>query len=221
MKPPVDRLLDAHQLRVLGCLLEKEQTTPEYYPLTLKALVTACNQRSNRDPVLTLSEREVLIALERLFQDRMVSRDEGARATRWSHTVDRRWRLDPARKAALTVLLLRGPQTAGEVRGRTGRMHEFGTSEAAEGTLADLAAPPEPLVMLLERDPGQKEPRWGHRLGAPDAVTPAPVPPRQAAPTESAPRPFDAEQVLLRVSRLEQQVQELQAALQRLRGEAD
>ena len=215
MNQPLPRLLDANEIRVLGCLLEKQQATPEYYPLTLNALVAACNQRSNRYPVLNLSDRDAHTALERLREDRLVARDDGGRATRWSQTIDRRLSLDAPRKAVLTVLMLRGPQTAGEVRARTTRMHEFASAHAAEAALADLAAPPEPLVMLLERDPGQKEARWGHRLGVDD-------PAEAMAAAANTPRPagreFDAERVLRRLEHLERQMEEVQAALLRLRG---
>lgn len=205
------RELDSLEVRVLGCLLEKQQATPEYYPLTLNALVAACNQRSNRYPLLKASEREVISALRQLVQDRLVVRDDGGRSTRWSQHVDRRLALDAARKAVLTVLLLRGPQTAGEVRSRTARLHEFGSAAAAEAALADLAAPPDPVVVLLERMPGQKEARWGHRVGIDDPEGDAPPPPLPARPVA---RDFDPELTMLRLERLEQEVEKLKAALE-------
>lgn len=202
-------------MRVIGCLLEKQQATPEYYPLTLNALVAACNQRSNRYPVLNLDEQQVQAALDRLEADGLVKEDDSGRASRWSHRVDFRWNLNDARKAALTVLLLRGPQTSGEVRSRSGRMYEFSSLEEADGALADLAAPPSPIVELLEREPGQKEPRWKHRLGA-EAPAGASHAGAVAAAAE-APRParpdFDPQLLLRRLERLEQQVRELQAAV--------
>ena len=155
MNRRMPRKLDAHEIRVLGCLLEKEQATPEYYPLTVKALVAACNQKSSREPVLKLSEDQVIGALKRLRRLELVERIAGSRAERWRQVADRGWGLDAPSKAALTVLLLRGPQTGGAVRGCSGRLHEFGTGADAESALADLAAPPEPLVMLQEREPGQ------------------------------------------------------------------
>ena len=164
----ISRRLDSDEIRVLGCLLEKQQATPEYYPLTENSLVAACNQRSNRDPVLSLSASAVRDALQRLHEEMLVTRVTGSRATKWGQQVDNPWSLDAAGKAVLTVLLLRGPQTAGEIRARTVRLHEFASSEAAEAALASLAAPPDPLVVLLERAPGQKEPRWGHRVGVGD-----------------------------------------------------
>jgi len=216
MNERLARKLDAHEVRVVGSLLEKQQATPEYYPLTLNALVAACNQRSNRSPVLKLTDRDVGTALQRLIDDGLASRDDTGRASRWSQKVGKCWGLDAASKAVLTVLLLRGPQTAGEVRARTVRLHEFSSAHAAEAALADLAAPPEPMVQLLERDPGQKEARWAHRVGTEDPAAPMPLAthtPRRA-PTPG----FDAELIMKRLALLEQQVQELQAALPPKKG---
>ncbi len=204
------RQLDRNEIRVLGSLLEKQQATPEYYPLTLNALVAACNQRSNRYPVLRLSERDVSTALRRLGEDGLVRRDDSGRATRWSQLLDRRLSLGAPAKAALTVLLLRGPQTAGEVRGRTTRLHAFESAADAEAALADLAAPPDPVIMLLERAPGQKEARWGHRLGLDDPEGDAPPPPRPSRPVERA---FDPDMITMRLDRLEHEVEELKAVL--------
>lgn len=164
------RQLDAVECRVLGALLEKEQATPEYYPMTIHALVAACNQKSNRDPVLELSEREVEAALRRLFEDVLVWRSEGARTLKWSHNLDRRWGLAPPTKAVMTLLLLRGAQTAGELRGRSERLHPFATVAEVEAALADLAAADpdkgeQALTAELPRAPGQKERRWIHLVG--------------------------------------------------------
>lgn len=202
------RLLDPIELRVIGALLEKQQATPEYYPMTLNALVAACNQRSNRSPVMNLTEAEVKAALERLERDGFTREDTTGRAGKWSQKVDWRWELNAPRKAALTILLLRGAQTAGEVRTRSGRMYEFADIAEAEGALADLAAPPKPIVELLEREPGQKEPRWQHRLGK-EAPAPAPAASAPAVPRSEQ----DPELLIRRIERLEQQVQELQAAV--------
>ncbi len=181
----IPRQLDAVECRVLGALLEKEQATPEYYPMTIHALVAACNQKSNREPVLELSEGEVEAALRRLFEDVMVWRSEGARALKWSHNLDRRWGLTAPTKAVMTLLLLRGAQTAGELRGRGDRLHAFATVAEVEAALSDLAAGDpaqgeQPLVAELPRAPGQKERRWAHLVGAapylgsaPEAALPA------------------------------------------------
>ena len=144
--PRLPRPLDPVEIRVLGALLEKQQATPEYYPLTLHALVAACNQKTNRDPVTDLHEAAVLAALERLREHVLVWKTGGARAEKWEQNVDRRWGLDAAGKAVMTLLLLRGEQTPGELRGRSDRLHAFATPGEVEDALRTLAAGPEPLV---------------------------------------------------------------------------
>ncbi len=165
----------------MGSLLEKQQTTPEYYPLTLNALVAACNQKSNRDPVMELSADDVRAALERLRAEVLVWPVEGARAERWEHNADRSWELDPPARAVITELLLRGPETPGELRGRCERMHAFGSLADVEAVLRRLAAGPEPLVVELPRAPGQKESRWAHLLGEPPELAAPAAPPRIAS----------------------------------------
>jgi uncharacterized protein len=169
MSRRIPRQLDPVEIRVLGSLLEKEQTTPEAYPLSLNALVAACSQQTNREPVMRLSGREVTSALERLRQDVLVWRTEGARVERWKQSVERRWDLDPAARALLTVLLLRGPQTSGQLRQRSERLHAFASLAAVEELLARLAGSDEPLLRELPRAPGQKERRWAHLLGTPES----------------------------------------------------
>ncbi len=176
------RVLDAAEIRVLGALLEKEQTTPEYYPLTIKALVAACAQRSNREPVMDLSEVDVRQALERLREHALVWRSDGARVERWEHNLDRRWDLDRASKALITVLLLRGSQTPGELRTRTERMHGFPSPAEVERVLRALAAEEEPLVVEIPRQPGQKEARWTHLAGGEVEAAAPSVAARAAAP---------------------------------------
>lgn len=165
----IPREFDAVEIRVLGALMEKEQATPEYYPLTLKALVAACNQKSNRSPVMELVEHDVQGALERLHDDVLVWPVQSARAERWRHNLDRRWELEPASKAIMTLLMVRGAQTPGELRGRSDRLYQFGSPAEVELNLQVLGAGLEPLVVQLGRRPGQKESRWMHLLaGAPD-----------------------------------------------------
>lgn len=162
---PMKRLprpLDPVEIRVLGSLLEKETTTPDQYPLTVPALVGACNQKTNRDPVLELPPGDVEDALARLKGDVFVWPSSGARAVRWRVSVERRWALAPATRAVITLLLLRGAQTVGELRSRSDRLHDFPTVSAVEAALDHLAAGPEPLVVRLPRRPGQKEERWMH-----------------------------------------------------------
>lgn len=206
MKLP--RVLDPVEVRVLGSLLEKEQTTPDAYPLSVNALVAACTQRSNREPVMDLEAGDVAGALDRLHQEVLVWPVEGARVERWRHNLDRRWELEAPTKALLTVLLLRGAQTPGELRARTDRMHPFDTTDAVEAALEDLAAGDEPLVVQLVRRPGQKESRWAHLVGGPPddaAASPA----RPAPPADAGPSLRD------RVAALEERVARLEEALGR------
>lgn len=202
------RELDAVEMRVLGSLLEKQQATPEGYPLTLNALVLGCNQKTNREPVLQLSEADVVGALDRLRELVLVWRVTGVRSERWEHNLDARWELDPETKALLTLLLLRGSQTPGELRARSERLHTFTTVEAVEETLRRMAAEAEPLVFELPRRPGQKESRWSHLVGGTPPGTEAPEPVRIAAPEDTA---------IARISHLEERVSALEAALAELK----
>lgn len=203
------RELDAVEIRVLGCLLEKEQTTPDAYPLSVNALLGACNQKSNRDPVMNLSPGDVEGALDRLHAEVLVWPVEGARAEKWRHSLDRKWDLSPQTRAVLTVLLLRGAQTAGEIRARTERMHPFASTAEIEEVLAGLAAGDDPLTVHLARQPGQKEARWTHLVGGrPEAPTAAFEPADRAEPVPG---------LAQRVAELEQRVARLEAALESLR----
>jgi len=177
------RKLDLVEQRVLGALMEKERTTPDQYPLTLNALVSACNQKSNREPVMDLGSGVVWDALERLRRDVLVWRSEGARTDRFEHRLTSRWKLDRQGQAVMTLLLLRGPQTPGELRSRSGRLHDFGAVGEVEATLERLAEGPDPLVEELPRQPGQRESRWRHVMGDEEA---APEP-SVAAPAVEAP----------------------------------
>src|SRR5215203_582834 len=165
MSTRIPRKLDPVEVRVVGSLLEKEQTNPETVPMTVNAVIAACNQKTNREPVVQLTETDVVEALDRLRQDVLVWRTEGARTERWQQSVVRRWGLDRAGKALMTLLLLRGPQTPGELRTRSERMHPFASLEEVEEALRRLSGIDEPLVMELPRRPGQKEVRWTHLVG--------------------------------------------------------
>lgn len=216
------RPLTPTEIRILGALLEKEQTTPDAYPLTVNALLTACNQKTNREPVTDLSEGEVWDALEALRQDVLVWRIEGARAEHFEHRLDRRWHLTPARKAVMTLLLLRGPQTPGELRSRSARMHDFDSVDEVETTLGDLASGEEPLVVELPRQPGQRETRWGHTVGTEPPETTAAVhtlpTPVSEPPMSSPSPPGPASQVLDRLDALEEAVAELRRELAALKA---
>ncbi len=209
------RLLDPVEVRVLGCLLEKQQLTPEYYPLTVNALVAACNQLSSREPVMSLAENDVRDALDRLAAHVLVWKSSGARADRWAHNLDRRLELDAPAKAILTLLFLRGPQTPGELRGRAERMHAFATPGDVEAVLRRLAAGAEPMVVELARQPGRKEARWMHlACGAPEAIA---VAPPTAAPSPAPASVERASDLADRLARLEARVEEIAAVLQSLR----
>lgn len=167
---PPTRSLDFDEIRVLGALLEKEQTTPDQYPLSVNALILACNQKSNREPVTQLTETKVVEAIDRLKMDALTWRVSGARAERWQQNVDRRWHLTPAKKALITLLLLRGPQTPGELKSRSERMHDFASVEQVEATLQQMAEGEEDaLVRELPRRPGQRENRWIHLFASAEA----------------------------------------------------
>lgn len=155
------------QLRVLGSLAEKEATVPDTYPMTLNGLVSACNQKNNRDPITDLDAATVQRALDELKAAgyvRFVFPSHGARSTKYRHVVDEQLRIDRAELALLAVLMLRGPQTLSELRTRTERAHVFADLELVEATLEDLASRDDPLVVHLPRQTGQKETRWMHLL---------------------------------------------------------
>lgn len=158
--------LDQVEARVLGSLVEKQLTTPEYYPLTLNALTAACNQKSNREPVMSLGETEILAAIDSLRDKNLVYLFYGSssRTVKYKHMLPNVFALDPAGVAVVALLLLRGPQTVGELRGRSDRLHEFSGLDEVQQTLDDLSRRSEPLVLKLERQPGQKEARYAHLL---------------------------------------------------------
>lgn len=164
-------LITPEEARVLGCLIEKERTTPEYYPLTLNALLQACNQKTNRDPVVQYDETTIEIALDGLNRKGLVSNVSGAglRAKKFLHLAETKLALSPAESAVLCVLLLRGAQTAGEIRGRTGRMHEFADLHELDALLDRMTQSDPPLVIQLPKLPGNKEFRYVQLLtGEPD-----------------------------------------------------
>lgn len=208
----VPRPLTAVEIRVLGVLLEKEQTTPEACPLTVNAILAGCNQKTNREPVMELTESQVVDALERLRQDVLAWRSEGARTEKWQQSVVRRWGLDRAGKALMTLLLLRGPQTPGELRTRSERLHPFPTLPDVEEALQRMATIDEPLVAEQPRRPGQKEIRWIHLVGEILEPETAALP----EPSETAGRPAGPS-LSERVARLEAVVQRLEAEMAELR----
>ncbi|MBE0596887.1 MAG: YceH family protein [Desulfuromonadales bacterium] len=165
--------LNPIEIRVLGCLVEKELATPEYYPLSLNSLTTACNQKSNRQPVMELAETEVVRALDTLRSRGLAMQSaEGGRVPKYQHALAAKLHLDPPELAIVAELLLRGPQTVGELRTRCERMCSFGDLETVEAVLQELADHTPPLVARLPRQPGRKENRFAQLLaGEPDLGT--------------------------------------------------
>lgn len=195
--------LTAIETRVLGSLIEKDITTPDYYPLSLNALVNACNQKNNRDPVMSLDEPAVREALNSLGEKRLAGPAGGAdsRVTKFEHRLQEAFNFDRREIAILGVLLLRGPQTPGELRGRTERMYRFDTLDDVVSTLDRLAERDPSLVLVLPRQPGNKESRYMHLFsGKPPEGSVAPVPAMANSNARS-----DAD----RLTRLEEEVSRL------------
>ena len=200
-------LLDQIETRVLGALVEKELTTPEYYPLSLNALVNACNQKSNRDPVMNLDEDAVHVAMRSLDKkglagaaDNMVSR-----VTKYEHRLQEAYNFTRHETAILAELLLRGPQTPGELRSRADRMHKFDDLGIVQSTLQRLMKREPPLVKLLARQPGMKEARYAHLLSGDVEVA-------EAGPTARV-VPSGSGSGGDRIARLENQVETLESEI--------
>jgi len=229
--------LTAAEIRVLGCLLEKQRTTPDHYPLSLNALRSACNQSTNRDPVVAYDESTIREAITRLNRRRWarLSSGAGSRTSKYRHLLEDSLTSAPDELAVLCVLMLRGAQTPGELKGRTERLHPFADLGAVHVTLDALIE--RELVEQLPRRPGQKEERYAHRLNDDDAPEPpasgfaaaaaapvaefaAPVVRAPGRPMPAAPeRPPAAELPLeQRVARLEDEIVQLRAELRALRG---
>jgi len=214
--------LTAAETRVLGCLLEKHLATPNTYPLTLNGVVAACNQTSNREPATTYSDTEVATALGGLRQKgaARIVYGSGQRAEKYRHVLDEVWGLDEQHRAVLSVLMLRGPQTVGELRGRTDRLARFDSLGEVEQVLRLLANREDPLARRLERAPGQKEARWvelfSGEAAAQDAAARAEeVPHREDPATPSQTSRLDA--IGAEVEGLRAEVAELRALVEVLR----
>jgi uncharacterized protein YceH (UPF0502 family) len=207
--------LNAVEIRILGCLVEKESTVPDSYPLSTNSLVTACNQRSNRDPVIDYDQRTIDTALLELRSIKGLARTiTGGRSNKHRHVLDEAWGLDSAELAVLAVLMLRGPQTPGELRTRTERMHDFAELDGVEAVLSTLAHRDDPLVRQLTRQPGQKESRWEHQLGIDgdgDKASPAVV-----APSSQPAAPVAGASPTTSVEELRGEVEQLRADVDRL-----
>jgi len=203
------------EVRVLGSLIEKDITTPEYYPLSLNALVNACNQKTNRDPVMQLDEDVVRNALEGLEQQRMAGPARGAdsRVTKYEQQLQEVFNFTRPEIAVLCVLLLRGPQTPGELRGRAERMHRFETLDDVQSALQKLMQREPPLAKVLPRQPGTKESRYAHLLAGDVVEAETPV---QAAVT-GGDNPADSK----RITRLEEEVAELRREVSEVKDQLE
>ena len=201
--------LDAVEVRVLGCLIEKEITTPEYYPMTLNALVNGCNQKSNRDPVVTHEEEDISEALDRLRHKQLVSilTGGGNRVPKYGHRLQEKLNLGRREVALICELMLRGPQTIGELKDRAGRMHRFSDTNEVERCLGTMSE----FVKALPRQPGMKEPRWVHLLsGEPDLAT------YSAVPGAAAERTDRVGQLEVELSALRQRIDDLEQQMTRI-----
>ncbi|MDQ3623387.1 MAG: YceH family protein [Verrucomicrobiota bacterium] len=206
--------LNAVEKRILGCLLEKERITPENYPLSLHSLTVACNQATNRDPVVSYSEKTVEAGVNSLREKKLarVIFGTGSRVQKYRHNILEHFNFGPGEVALLCVLLLRGPQTPGELRGRAERLHAFGTLAEVEACLEELARDAAPLVRVLPARPGQKERRYEQLLSAESLLA-------EPAVIEPAPAVGGAEQPGTKVEIMEKEVAVLKAELHQLREE--
>lgn len=210
--------LTQHEARVIGVLLEKELTTPEQYPLSLNSLTSGCNQKSSRDPVLSLSESDVQNTLDSLAKKRLISEQSGfgSRVVKYKHrfcnTEFSDLQLNPAQLAIICLLLLRGPQTPGELRTRSNRLHEFNDVSEVEHALIELARRDSPLVALLAKEPGKREARYCQLFTTEELE-------RNTNPIlhkDAAPQTTSRTELEDRVSKLEVEVGELKALIQQL-----
>jgi len=203
------------EVRVLGSLIEKDITTPEYYPLSLNALVNACNQKTNRDPVMQLDEDTVRAALDGLQQQRMAGPARGAdsRVTKYEQRLQEVFNFTRPEIAVLCVLLLRGPQTPGELRGRAERLHRFEALDDVQSALQKLMQREPPLAKVLPRQPGTKESRYAHLFAGDVVEVEAPV--HVGAAVER--NPAEAE----RIARLEEEMVELRREVGELKDQLE
>lgn len=210
--------LSAAEARVLGALVEKEINTPDYYPLTLNALINACNQRSNREPVMDIDEDDARQALHGLENKGLAGRARSAdgRVTKYEHWLGEAFNFSRAETALMCVLLLRGPQTPGELRGRTERMHQFEEISDVLAGLQKLMEREPPLVAVLPRQPGTKEARYAHLLSGPVESLQMPA---STTATEAIAEPTPEQNN--RIAQLESTVAELQRELAALREKID
>jgi uncharacterized protein YceH (UPF0502 family) len=210
----VDVVLNEYELRVMGALVEKQISTPDYYPMTLNALVNACNQKNHRDPVVSYDEATVTRALDSLREKKMAYTFHGSdsRVPKYGHLFPKAYELDEAETAVMTVLVLRGPQTPGELRSRTSHLHNFENLLEVETTLQNLSLRPRPLVVKLPRQTGSRESRFAHLIGGDINVEELAARAERSEAASSSSRGASD-----RVARLEEQVATLQQELAELK----
>ena len=214
---PVLSLLET---RVLGVLCEKQHTVPDTYPLSLNALVAGCNQKTSRHPLIEVSEAEVLSAIDSLKGPALVMESSGGRVTRYAHNMGKALQLPAQSIALLTVLMLRGPQTAGELRINCERLHKFADISAVEAFLHELAERPEgALAVELPRQPGARETRWAHLLSGSPAIEEAPAAAPPSAGSTADVTVGEIAALKANVARLEAEVSALKGVVNRLCGE--
>jgi uncharacterized protein YceH (UPF0502 family) len=203
----VDYVLNEIEARVLGALIEKQIATPDYYPMTLNALMNACNQKSSRDPVVTYDEQTVMSGLDSLRNKKLayVFHGSDARVAKYGHIFEKTFDLAPPEVALLCVLLLRGAQTPGELRTRTASLHNFANLEEVDHTLLSLAERSDPLVVRLPRQPGARESRYQQLLCGQPEISEVAESGANAAPASSASRTGSNE----RIAKLEEEVRQL------------
>ncbi len=202
-------ILSVVETRVLATLVEKQRTVPDTYPMSLNALAAGCNQKTSRNPVLELGESDILQAIDSLKEARLVSEVSGSRVPRFAHQFERVLGVPTQASALITVLMLRGPQTAGELRLNCERLHKFADISSVEAFLEELASRAEGgLVLELPRLPGARENRWTHLLSGQPAI--------EQAPASASGSRSEIEELRTRVAALESEVGELRAALERV-----
>lgn len=204
-------VLDGFELRVLGALMEKSKTTPEYYPMTVNGLTAACNQKTSRKPVVQYDEQTVVLTLDSLKRKGLVATATGgsSRAVKYKHNFALIYQLMPAELAVICMLTLRGPQTPGELNTNSGRLYEFDSLEEVQQVLEKLAGTSQPFVQQLPRQAGQKEARYRHLLGDPAAIEPD-------EPEAEAPAPASRSELETRLALVEEELAALRTAFDQL-----
>ena len=210
-------ILSLLETRILGVLCEKQHTVPDTYPLSLNALVAGCNQKTSRQPVIEVSEAEVLSAIDSLKGPALIIETSGGRVTRYAHNMEKALRLPSQSIALLTALMLRGPQTAGELRINCERLHRFADISAVEAFLLELAERPEgPMVVELPRQPGARENRWAHLLSGAPAIEETRAEATAAAESSADVSVGEIAALKAKVARLEDEVDGLKSLVDKL-----